>query len=931
MAASAEGLIVVMPHARVRALGDIANPSGRSDGDEGEETAPGGGPLPLSAPFGAVPWREAFERDWPTDAHVQLVAVEPHDPAEPVFRLRKGIIPSVIEAGGSVLLRWIGVEWDTGKGDEHVPWTREAWDSFADRLAEAKVASAAFASLLARVAAEYATRKGYRWFFRLEPPVDAPLGEAVARGVRAIFLAAGIDVDEKCADWTRLFRLPSVIRDGTATRGDPFWFPPILSDVALDPREIEPVGVAARATKRIDEEQPEPEAALALVEEYDEAKNSWRKTPFGKEAHESLKGHDCFDAIFGMEMPEIPEGERHDTIKGWIAQAANYLPTESTAAQVFGLFVRVAQQLEDESDDERRNFLDETWRLVVDLWGKELASREEKEKEKQEKKRQEETRQIETGADVFAGVRSWHPALPLDPPKALEWIKRRAVAVTRTGDHYVLGRNGRYSLSPVRFKSQLIPQVIQQGMGGIIAIKKKMDDSDRERFARYDEIINDQSVNVAEVVARAQVEGGYFENPEEEHPKLVVSLFRRNPKLEPKYDERVDEWLFHFAGKNAKGASLHERLNRQIGLFMAFEKGAVCLMSFKCAPGAGKKLLAHGFMETLERPHLATGRDLVNDFNGGLLRSPFVNANEGLPSSEIGSAHVADVVRMLVTADVFYVNEKNIPALTIRFPYRLILTANNRGILLALSQNRDLEPHDRDALAQRIQHYEPGDAPTKFLQSRGDEKFTRGWIAGDGNSPSQFVVARHFLWLFEQHGRNAEPIDKHGLLMAGDPESSPIDFMRAQGGSTPSVIEIVVKMLNSPGVLTDGSLGILVHEGKIYVIPGPLLDYWRRNLTDGAAERLTARKVSNSLKGLTRAGGLNGEKSVRVGGVVQRWHEIDVPLVFHEAHKLGWDCPKLEHLHKAQGGLTAAEIADGAGQNGTHSTSGRLLIPGGTT
>lgn len=320
-------------------------------------------------------------------------------------------------------------------------------------------------------------------------------------------------------------------------------------------------------------------------------------------------------------------------------------------------------------------------------------------------------------------------------------------------------------------------------------------------------------------------------------------------------------------------------------------------MSFRMSTGAGKKLLVHGFMETLEKPSMATSRDLVDRFSPGLLSSPFFSVNEGWELTSPYS-HVADTIRKLVTGDIHTVNQKNKPEIIVRFPYRGILTANNDGLILGLTQNRDLAPDDREALAVRIQQYNPGDAPAKLLEARGGWNWTRGWIAGDGDGePSSYAVAKHFLWLYEKYGKNALPT-KRGMLMTGDPDCSPIDFMRTQGGSTPVVIETIVKALNST-MTTDGT-GVMVDGDRLFVVPGPLLDYWRKNLTSGASDRLTLRKVSSALKGLVLAGGLNGEKPVRINGVQQRWIEVDVVLVAAEAEMHGWTCPKIEALVKAR-------------------------------
>ena len=65
----------------------------------------------------------------------------------------------------------------------------------------------------------YTTPHGMRIFHAFPEAIPAGRGfEAVAADLRRIYLHAGLECDDACKDWTRLFRAPGVtLEDGTQT------------------------------------------------------------------------------------------------------------------------------------------------------------------------------------------------------------------------------------------------------------------------------------------------------------------------------------------------------------------------------------------------------------------------------------------------------------------------------------------------------------------------------------------------------------------------------------------------------------------------------------------------------------------------------------------------------------------------------------------
>lgn len=186
--------VTVLAHARV--------PS------PGSETAQSKG-IPRGL-VNACDLRDALMREWPTDAH--FTAYEPIEipvtngaPGEtmPVRHTRQAITEG-IPARLNVLIGDVD-----GPGHQATPGWRTATE----------------ARLEASGLAWYATRNGYRVVellpatYVIENARDEGLWWEFYLGWREHLREThGIEIDERCKDWTRIYRLPNVIRDGKPAR-----------------------------------------------------------------------------------------------------------------------------------------------------------------------------------------------------------------------------------------------------------------------------------------------------------------------------------------------------------------------------------------------------------------------------------------------------------------------------------------------------------------------------------------------------------------------------------------------------------------------------------------------------------------------------------------------------------------------------------------
>jgi hypothetical protein len=153
--------------------------------------------------------RDALARDWRTDAH--LTAYEPRaidiaNGAPMVVRLTKGMVgdPAI---GDITMVALIG-DVDPPEHEPTKAWRREI---------RAKLRDSGLAW--------YETRRGARVVAELARPfaIRTPADEAAWTARYLAWVASvaadhGVALDESCADWTRLYRLPNVIRDGAPSR-----------------------------------------------------------------------------------------------------------------------------------------------------------------------------------------------------------------------------------------------------------------------------------------------------------------------------------------------------------------------------------------------------------------------------------------------------------------------------------------------------------------------------------------------------------------------------------------------------------------------------------------------------------------------------------------------------------------------------------------
>lgn len=718
-----------------------------------------GAPDPEAKNQGPVPIHAALGRTWEIDAHFTLYTTP--EPAWP--RLNKEILPSLPE--GSVWLELTALDWDT-PGHKHLtPEDRTFFEGTLERAPEGL-----------RPSYWYYTRSGARLLY-IHGPVPPGDAEALHRGVVESWAGQGLLCDPGVWEWNRPHRLPHVLRDGKQTvtivhgNGD-LW----------DHTQVEPKGptqLLSAPTLRLP--QPRHEEAHALVWREKLTGKGEALTPWGREAKTRLKGRQegQLDLLFEPCPPPVPD-PRNPTLMKWIGAATNLLHTHApgtTPAHIFGLFQEAAEQSTRQTD-QGRDLLAETWKMTLYCWAREEAR----------------IYHEQITHDTLAnGLLS----LPHVPFRSTDQLTKHVVVKPAPRSHYVLTRDGYYrgpvsqtDLWPVLRDSGLAPDLVQ--------IVKTT--SQGERDMRPDEILNAYSTVLEGKIVRkpGPPRRGWVEGQD-----MVVGTFQRAP-LKPLWDPEVDQWLRLLGGTN------YQNLCKWIGLALAFERGPICALSIAGPPGIGKKPLVKGLAEAIVPGGVVTGNAL-GEWQYGLENSPFLNVNEAWPPKLKG---VDGAFRALVTGDAFVIKEKYQPEQTVEIAPRLILTANNTRMVARLFGKHN-ETLDHEAVAFRLFHFEPDDAAARMFQEKG-EGYCRGWISGGPHEQSDYIVARHFLALWDRHKD-----DEGGsrLLMENMTDPKLIRRMTTVEGLPSQVAETLAELY------VQGALKTGENSGWRYVTVGQVLEH----------------------------------------------------------------------------------------------------------
>lgn len=844
------------------------------------------------------PFKGAFEQIYSSDAHFVSYSVMVNGKYEQSPRCSKTLLSKIRTQGADVVTTMLVLDYDN---PGHKTWgdskalRDEARGKFLNDLS-ALADSWPFAwewSLL------YFTRGGARMVYVFDRPCIVEEFEQKHQWVCQEFTRRGIAIDCRVSDWTRCFRLPYVTREKELTWEADYSEMFFQYDNYISSSPI-PMATSLRKAndygeiKHYDSAMPSFDYARELCEFKDHHSN-FLQTDWFKQAKRRLKGRECFDSLFGHK-PLADVGSRNSMIHKYVGQAISLLfYLEGTEPNhIFGLFLPVVEQLD--PDNETPDWFVVLWDHIQRLWAKEEAKDIEIKQVEIEKAQES----LSTFSRVVHGMRGWcsHPQLQSsNDAEAISYAARRLI-VSCDRNFYIMSSNGYYGPMQLNEK-QIIPRVRIMDLDGVIETKVIGQDGGA-RDISTNELLNNYSTAVKEIRAVAEIEGAFVENMDTDHATLIVPSYRRARHFGAEYNSDVNDWLQKFFGEN------FELGCKWISWSLAWDEGCICALSLEGRAGSGKKMLTQGLAECLELPILAGPDDLIGDYQYGLLHSPFLVVNEGWPTIR-QSKHPADAFRSLVSADPVRCNAKFQTPITARNPVRIIFTANNTDVVRQLAGNRDLSPEDREALAIRLLHLRINDDAPDWLSMKGGVGFTaspgKRWIAGDAGEKSDYIIAKHFMWLYQNR---KGPLGKR-FLIEGNGDQQIMEEMRTQSGSSPVVIETVIHLLDK----TPRPAGVVVSNGLLYLSPAEVISHHRDEFGKTSKDKLTMQQVTKVFKGICCKVPVEGfvipgkEKSGR-----KRWYEIDCELLKIVAERDGWKCSALDVICEEQRSRSAGTFSE---------------------
>lgn len=821
---------------------------------------------------------EALEREWPSEACFVLYNAT-NQQSWP--RCNTELLPRFRAAGGDLLMTVMGIDVDNHGTRPDGRQGKLPWGPGDLELALVRLAAAADKGLwqAQEWSAFYSTPNGYRLLYVLRDPMPVDEGYHWVRALIRDFRAAGIQCDD-LKDWTRLFRLPRIVRDGVRTSaGEDFVLE--VTDNRFDPRRMAPydgpltLAQDAGKVEPLELDMPDLSAAKELLYEHSTGKR--KMTEWFKEARKRMGSRDCAVAAFG-EKGFGESGGRYVAIMKAIGQTCGLLQRMqgTTPELILALFVDAGLKIDPASC--RVHPFDTIWGAIRYCWAKEAA----KIRLENERRAEMNEGRAAIASRVLAGMRTWcdDSRLHEDETASMEFMSGCLIACH--GEYrYIMRQDGFYDSLPVR--SSLLPARIRElGMDALIPL---VTESAKQTWVPVSSqtLLDRHGAVVKHIEGVVGGPGTTIRNFGAPNAALVVRLFSRRTDLEPESNADVEQWLQFFFG-----ADLNEGL-RWLAQAPNLEAGPICALSVSGPPGIGKGMLASGLAECFDCESLADGGDF-GDYQGGLLSSPVMFLNEGLPSAKPGTMDVTDAFRSLVDGSERKINEKFMPKMSVRNPVRVLIASNGDEVIERLAGHRDLTKEAQEALAVRLLHIRADDKAANYLKMKGGLLHTgrsgRRWVRSAHGAPSDYILAKHILWLYEN--RDAIPMGSR-LLVQGRMDSELMRKLAVRSGKAPEVIEAIIQMIEMQTPVG----GLDIAEGFVWVTTAGVSRF--HTSMDRRRQHLSAQDIGKVLDGLIVSTEV-GENKVTRQKIRAHWRKLDPLRLYEEAAEHGYRCDKLARL-----------------------------------
>lgn len=829
----------------------------------------------------------ALQESWNFDAHALTYYVQPPGQGDPVFFRLKNNSPAMndlLASGFEILTNLIFLDYDN---PGHEPWESQA---------EAAVWLQHFEELFAEAPeflpyCVYTTKHGARMVYRLASPCDVrDIGRYIA-SIMQDYQGQGIELDETCVQWHRIYRLPNVDRDGDRTGETPTFLLKTW-DTYLDLKDIEPA--------------KDPEATAAVVAytsgyqnmpSFSEVEGLLVKIQFDEATGRKKPGRPTMTNWYRMAKKVLKNSQPHlfeilcknkpMPLKGgrdtWLTQATGTLvgalrtKRNTTPEHILALLWECLDRLE--TDEDTPSWHVKAWDLIQRLWQQDemrdgtpswaepapVPVVEEPQKSKEEA--------------LVASMRDLYPdieELQGNYQEARDWVLSRAILSHLGKTFYILQPDGRYTQTPVT-RSGIVPTIRNMGMEEVYNCLVYNENEDTLVPRAFDRILADHGVELESVEFSCFEGEARLERASEAQPVLRAPSCQINTKIHRRFDPEVDQWL-----RCAVGDHVYPELEEW--LVAALEvQGPLPLLSIVGGPSCGKSLLVRGVAECFSSPTHCDSEALVGGWNAPLLRNPLIYVDEGLSGMEkhMGLRGISEKIRQLLGGAVFKVKEKNVPEVYVESNPRIIATANNYNILAALvgQMQRDT---DLQAIQTRIVHFNFRQNAADFLKSKGERLLTKHWVG----SNSQHRLAGHLLWLWENKRSRFESREGRFLVEGRIPMRNLLALSFRHERAADVVVCILTMIEHSNKDFPKGlAMSFEVKDSAIFVQGDGVLKFSRENYHE-YGWNFSAGIIKQTLELL---GTSQGNRSIRCGGKKYRagvWFDLDLEKLCTLAEEL---------------------------------------------
>ena len=695
---------------------------------------------------------DAVQEEHPCDAHLLSYALE-YSPG--LIRFQRvsirGKNRSTEEELDSVRVLLLAVDLDT---EGHARWEDPQWAQNA--LYEAIQMAT---DVLALPTVGYTTRGGLRLIFALHRPLHRNEASAAAKSLvqalaplNTIETPQGrLEVDEVSDQWTRLYRLPRVLRDGEKLQSEVL----VSSSATLDVDElgflenVDLIGTAARPSPRVPVSDDIPEEGAAL-------EMAWGTDMLPTEVAAELRARTrkpLYDAVWDH-TKTLPPGHRYTQLVKIVGGLCSVAKRTVGAVPeiIFGVLLPMTYQLD--PDEDGISWSERSWQMIQSFYEGTL------EVPKDAKER------------FIEGLRANYSNLEGVSEEELEEWVRTHIVITHGTSCYFLNSNGSFHATGADWATA-VHRVIQDPILVKYSDYLWLNNENGERIPKIKSSAFREYWGTRALSVRATSQSTKLDMRNNGDTELPLRVHQIDPSLQPRFNPLVQEWLEALAGREEDGLP---RLLEYLAAFPRTELPLAALWVYG-PPDAGKNLLAGGLARLFGMSAPASQLS-HNGFDGHLTLNPIVHFDEAVTADRGYGATLSEMLRRSVGHLQKNLNKKGATNYSADLRLRLIFTSNHTTNMLQVIQKEGTSLEDRKAISERfvVLHAKPG---ASISCAR--------LVASLGNDPGVRLraIAEHVLYLSQQFG---EGLKENGFRFTVQPTQLSVGLFEDQARANPTML-----------------------------------------------------------------------------------------------------------------------------------------------